>query len=376
MFRLSQFLRELDTPTPVGPRRDPKGPVVIWNLVRRCNLLCRHCYSGSTDKDFSGELTAAEVKATMADLRAFGVPALILSGGEPLLRPDLFELAAEAKGLGFPSVALSTNGTLIDEATADRIRDAGFDYVGISVDGIGAVHDTFRGRPGAFAEALNGIRRCTARGVKVGLRFTMTRDNAHHLPDILVLLRNEGVGKFYFSHLNYAGRGNANRGEDAESIMTRRAMDTLFAVARRMPEVEFVTGNNDADGAYFLKWVERHRPDRAAHVRGKLAQWGGNASGRNVANIDNLGWVHPDTMWWHERLGNVRERPFSAIWSDVSNPLMAGLKQFPRTLSGRCGACAHLPLCNGNSRVRAERVHADRWAEDPGCYLTDEEIAA
>lgn len=376
MFRLSQFLRELDAPTPLAPRRDPRGPVVIWNLVRRCNLLCRHCYSGSTDKDFSGELTTAEIKTTMADLRAYGVPALILSGGEPLLRPDLFELAEEAKSLGFPSVALSTNGTLIDDVMADRIQAARFDYVGISLDGIGAVHDTFRGRPGAFAEALGGIRRCLARGIKVGLRYTMTRDNAHHLPDILVLLRSEGVDKFYFSHLNYAGRGNANRGEDAESLMTRRAMETLFAVAASMPEVEFVTGNNDADGVYFLKWVERHRPESAAHIRGKLVQWGGNASGRNVANIDNLGWVHPDTMWWHERLGNVRQRPFSDIWSDISNPLMAGLKQFPRTLSGRCGDCAHLLLCNGNSRVRAERIHDDRWGEDPGCYLTDHEVAA
>lgn len=376
MFRLSQFLRELDVPSAVAPRRDPKGPVVIWNLVRRCNLLCRHCYSGSTDKDFSGELNTAEIKTVMADLRGFGVPALILSGGEPLLRPDLFEIAAEAKALGFPSVALSTNGTLVDDAMAERIRDAGFDYVGISVDGIGAVHDTFRGRPGAFAEALGGIRRCMARGVKVGLRFTMTRDNAHHLPDVLDLAREMGVGKFYFSHLNYAGRGNANREEDAHHRMTRRAMDSLFDAALRMPEVEFVTGNNDADGAYFLKWVENRRPERAGHVRAKLAQWGGNASGRNVANIDNLGWVHPDTMWWHERLGNVRQRPFSAIWSDLSNPLMAGLKQFPRRLSGRCGSCAHLALCNGNSRVRAERIHDDRWGEDPGCYLTDAEIAA
>jgi heme d1 biosynthesis radical SAM protein NirJ len=376
MFRLSQFLRELDAPTPAAPRRGPPGPVVIWNLVRRCNLACRHCYSASTDKDFAGELSTAEITAAMADLRAFGVPALILSGGEPLLRPDLFEVTAEAKRLAFPSVALSTNGTLIDEAMADRIAAAGFDYVGISVDGIGAVHDTFRGQAGAYDQALAGLRRCTARGIKVGLRFTMTRDNVHTLPDVLALLDGERVGKFYLSHLNYAGRGNRNRGEDAESVITRRAMDALINAAGLFPDVEFVTGNNDADGAYFLKWVERHRPERAGHIRAKLAQWGGNASGCNVANIDNLGWVHPDTMWWHQRLGNVRQRPFSAIWSDVSHPLMAGLKRFPRALGGRCAGCAHLALCNGNSRVRAERVHGDCWAEDPGCYLTDAEIAA
>ncbi|MGE5547952.1 MAG: heme d1 biosynthesis radical SAM protein NirJ [Solirubrobacterales bacterium] len=378
MFRLSQFIRELVEPTPVRPRRNPPGPVVIWNLIRRCNLLCKHCYSISADKDFANELTTAEVVATMRDLRGFGVPALILSGGEPLLRPDIYELAVEAKRLGF-TVALSTNGTLIDAAHADRIAATGFDYVGISIDGIGQVHDAFRGKDGAYAESIQGIRLCRERGVKVGLRFTMTEDNSGNLPDILALMEAEGVSKFYLSHLNYAGRGNTNRGEDAASRTTRDAMTRLFEASladqQARGDREFVTGNNDADGPYFLRWVESRWPDKADHIRGKLEQWGGNSSGVNVANIDNLGWVHPDTMWWHERLGNVRERPFSEIWADVSNPIMAGLKQHPRTLSGRCGTCRWLSICNGNSRVRAERVHHDRWAEDPGCYLTDEEIA-
>ncbi|MEW5728963.1 MAG: heme d1 biosynthesis radical SAM protein NirJ [Pseudomonadota bacterium] len=378
MFRLSQFMRELDSPTPVRPRRNPPGPVVIWNLIRRCNLLCRHCYSISADKDFVGELSTAEVVEVMTDLRAYGVPVLILSGGEPLLRPDIFELGAEAKRMGF-YVGLSTNGTLIDDPIADRIAAVGFDYVGISIDGIGRVHDLFRGKDGAYGESMEGIRRCGRRGVKVGLRFTMTRDNSGNLPGILDLMEREGIDKFYLSHLNYAGRGNKNRGEDAESKTTRLSMDLLFetCLADRIAgrEREFVTGNNDADGPYFLDWVRRTFPDKSAHIEAKLIQWGGNASGVNVANIDNLGWVHPDTMWWHERLGNVRERPFSEIWSDTSNPLMAGLKAHPRKLNGRCGGCRWLAVCNGNSRVRAERINHDRWGEDPGCYLTDQEIA-
>jgi heme d1 biosynthesis radical SAM protein NirJ len=375
MFRLTQFLRELDNPTEIRPKRNPPGPVVIWNLIRRCNLLCKHCYSTSADKDFGGELSTEEVFQVMADLRTFGVPALILSGGEPLLRPDIFDIAAEAKRLGFPSVALSSNGTLIDRQTADRIEQARFDYVGVSVDGIGAVHDTFRGKDGAYGEALAGIRLCQERGVKMGLRFTMTRDNAHHLPDILDLTAAEKVGKFYLSHLNYAGRGNRNKGDDAETRTTRQAMELLFQWAVAHPHIEVVSGNNDADGIEFLFWVRRNYPHMAGHVEGKLRQWGGNAAGMNVANIDNLGWVHPDTMWWHERLGNVRDRAFSDIWADTSNPLMAGLKQFPRSLSGRCGRCRWLDICNGNSRVRAEKAGGDRWGEDPGCTLTDEEIA-
>ena len=377
MFRISQFMHELVAPIPVGPRRNPPGPVVIWNLIRRCNLACRHCYSISTDKEFAGELSTAEVFEVMADLRAFKVPVLILSGGEPLLRPDLFQIAGRAKAMGFYT-ALSTNGTLIDAATAERIRATGFDYVGISIDGIGATHDRFRGGDGAFAASLAGIRRCVALGVKVGLRFTMTMDNAAELPQVVALMEAEGVAKFYFSHLNYAGRGNKNRLDDATVRLTRDAMDYLFETAwahvAAGRERELVTGNNDADGPYFLSWVRRNRPEMAGHMAARLMQWGGNSSGVNVANIDNLGNVHPDTMWWNHNLGNVRQRRFSAIWADVSDPLMAGLRRHPRPVEGRCAGCAHLRACNGNTRVRAGRVSGNIWAEDPGCYLGDQEI--
>jgi heme d1 biosynthesis radical SAM protein NirJ len=379
MFRLSNFMGELINPTPVGPRRNPPGPVVIWNLVRRCNLACKHCYSISSDKDFAGELSTDQVFGVMAELKAYRVPVLILSGGEPLLRPDIFDIARKAKAMGFYT-ALSTNGTLIDPDMADRIQAIGFDYVGISIDGIGATHDRFRAMDGAFARSVTGIGCLVDLGVKVGLRFTMTMDNETELPQVIELAEGLGVTKFYFSHLNYAGRGNKNRQDDANHQATRRAMDHLFQVAWDHAASgrarEFVTGNNDADGPYFLDWVRRHHPDKAEHIRGKLVQWGGNASGVNVANIDNLGDVHPDTMWWNHRLGNVRERPFAHIWSDVSEPLMAGLKRHPRPVEGRCASCAHLAICNGNTRTRAQRVAGHPWAEDPGCYLTDQEIAS
>jgi heme d1 biosynthesis radical SAM protein NirJ len=360
-----------------APRPGPPRPVVIWNLIRRCNLNCRHCYSISADTDFPGELSTAEVFAVLDDLRGFGVPALILSGGEPLLRPDIFEISARARAMGF-YVALSSNGTAIDAAMADRIAGIGYDYVGISLDGLEATHDRFRRQRGAFAASLAGVRHCHARGLKVGLRFTITRDNAAELPALLDLAEAEGVDKFYLSHLNYAGRGNRNRGDDAEHIMTRRAMDLLFErcwdQARRGIEREVTTGNNDADAAYLLHWARRHVPERAARLRALLRRSGGNSSGVNVANIDNLGHVHPDTMWWHHSLGNVKARPFSAIWSDLSEPVLAGLRAYPRGVTGRCGACAHLDICNGSSRVRPFRAQGDLWAEDPGCYLTDSEI--
>jgi heme d1 biosynthesis radical SAM protein NirJ len=351
--------------------------VVIWNLVRRCNLTCKHCYSISADKDFPGELSTEEVFGVMDDLKAFRVPVLILSGGEPLLRPDVFAIARRAKAMGF-YVGLSSNGTLIDADQVEHIAEVGFDYVGISLDGLRDTHDRFRRKQGAFDAALGGLRLCRDAGAKVGLRFTLTQDNAHDFPALLDLMETEGIHKFYLSHLNYAGRGNRNRRDDAHFMATRAAMDELFRRcwqhlrAGRAPE--YVTGNNDADGVYLLHWARRHAPERAAHLRAKLAQWGGNASGVNVANIDNLGQVHPDTMWWDYPLGNVRDRPFGDIWRDLTDPLMAGLKQHPRPLEGRCGRCGHLDICNGNSRVRAWHTTGDFWAEDPGCYLSDEEI--
>ncbi len=378
MFRISQYMQEIAAPTPIGPARKPPGPVVIWNLIRRCNLTCKHCYSISADKDFAGELSTAEVFAVLDDLKGFKVPALILSGGEPLLRPDFFDIARRSKDLGFYT-ALSSNGTLIDERMMEKIIPIDFGYVGISLDGLGKTHDKFRRMDGAFDLSLKALRLCREAGLKVGVRFTLTQDNFADLPGLLQLVEDEGIDRFYFSHLNYAGRGNKNRKDDAHHRMTREAMDLLFDTCwghqERGVQKEFTTGNNDADGVYLLHWVRRRFPGQAGHIEAKLRQWGGNASGVNVANIDNLGNVHPDTMWWHHTLGNVRERPFSAIWPDTSDPLMAGLKQHPRPVKGRCAGCAHLGICNGNTRVRAQQLTGDPWAEDPGCYLTDEEIS-
>ncbi len=377
MFRISQFMQELLNPEPLGPRRAPPGPVVIWNLVRRCNLTCKHCYSISADKDFPNELSTSQVFEVMDDLKRFKVPVLILSGGEPLLRPDIYEIAHHAKAMGFYT-ALSTNGTLIDEGNIDRIAGVGFDYLGISIDGIAGTHDRFRRKEGSFDASLHALRLCRDQGIKVGLRFTMTQDNAEELPQLLELMERERIDKFYFSHLNYAGRGNKNRKDDVFLDTTRWAMELLFeralADARQGRGSEFVTGNNDADGVYLLHWVERHFPDMAGHIHAKLVQWGGNSSGVNISNIDNQGYVHPDTMWWNYNLGNVKERPFSEIWQDTSDPIMAGLKAKPRLVGGRCGRCAHFDICGGNTRVRAMQLTGDAWGEDPACYLTDEEI--
>ena len=379
MFRLSQYMRELITPTPLKPARKPAAPVVIWNLIRRCNLTCKHCYTTSADIDFPGELTTPQIYTVMDDLKAFKVPVLILSGGEPLLHPDIFNISRRAKDMGF-YVALSSNGTKISAENIDEIAAIDSQYIGVSLDGIKDTHDQFRRVKGSFDEALRGVRLCLDKGIKVGIRFTLTQDNAMDFPALLQLMDDNDIDKFYLSHLNYGGRGNRNRKDDAHFEMTRDAMDLMFQTCydwlKAGKDREFVTGNNDADAVYFLHWVTNHFPEKAEHIKAKLEQWGGNASGVNVANIDNLGNVHPDTFWWHYDLGNVKDRPFSEIWMDTSDSLMAGLKQIPRPLEGRCGTCHYQAICNGNTRVRAAQTTANYWAEDPGCYLSELEITA
>jgi len=377
MFRLSQFMREVLHPTPLKPARKPAAPVVIWNLIRRCNLTCKHCYTTSANIDFPGELSTEAIFKVMDDLKAFKVPVLILSGGEPLLHPDIFTVSQRARDMGF-YVALSSNGTLITEQNIQQIAAINYQYVGVSLDGIGATHDEFRQQKGSFDASIRGIHLCQQQGIKAGIRYTLTQDNVQDFPAMLALMEDEDLDKFYLSHLNYGGRGNKNRKTDAFFTMTREVMDTLFEKCLEWelqgPHREIVTGNNDADAVYFLHWVKRRFPEQAEHIQAKLEQWGGNASGVNVANIDNLGNVHPDTFWWHYDLGNVQQRPFSEIWQDTSDPLMAGMKQSPRPLKGRCATCTYQAICNGNTRVRAQQVHGDAWAEDPGCYLTEAEI--
>lgn len=380
MFRLSQYLHALkdnDANKPQGPKRKPSGPVVIWNLIRRCNLTCKHCYATSADKDFPGELNTRQVYDVMDNLKAFGVPVLILSGGEPLMRPDIFEISHRAKDMGF-YVGLSSNGTLIDENNIDDIVKVGYNYVGISIDGMRETHDSFRRKQGSFDEALRGIRLCHDAGIKVGLRFTLTQDNKQDLPGLLQLMDDEHVDKFYLSHLNYAGRGNKNRRDDLHHKMTREAMDLLFDTCWQDVQSgrrrEFVTGNNDADGVYLLLWVRKNMPEHAQRLEQMLLRWGGNSSGVNISNIDNIGNVHPDTMWWDYTIGSIKQRPFSEIWMDTSDPLMAGLKLDQRPVEGRCAECNYLNICGGNSRTRAWQLTGNFWAEDPGCYLDNDEI--
>jgi radical SAM protein with 4Fe4S-binding SPASM domain len=311
------------------------------------------------------------------DLAAFGVPVLLFSGGEPFLRDDLYELGSYAVARGLRTV-ISTNGTLIDRNAAARVKEAGFSYVGISLDGIGATNDRFRGVAGAFDSALRGIQACTEANVKTGLRLTLNRHNYEDLNAIFDLLEEEGIRRACFYHLVYAGRGARIQSDDLSLEESRDAVNLIFDrtedFARRDVDIEILTVDNHTDGPYLLRRVQEEQPERADQVL-QLLQWnGGNSTGIGIGAVDHLGHVHADQFWQHYSFGNVRQRPFSQIWTDPSDPLMAGLKNRKPLLKGRCANCQYLDICNGNFRVRAEAVYDDVWAPDPACYLTDEEI--
>jgi radical SAM protein with 4Fe4S-binding SPASM domain len=352
-------------------------PIVIWNLTKRCNLHCLHCYSQSQNRAYTDELTTDEAKRLIVDLARYRTPVVILSGGDPFYREDLYTLADYARDLGV-RCALSTNGTLVDAAAAKRLRRSGITYVGVSLDGIGQVHDRFRGMQGSYVSALQGLRYCRDEGLKVGIRTALCRRILPDLPAICNLAEQENLDRLYLTHLVYAGRGAGLIDDDLSPEETRGALDYLAQKAvdfhRRGVKIEVTTGNNDADGVYIYLKTRRSDPERAQSVFRLLQRQGGNSSGTSLGNIDNLGHVHADPFWSHYSFGNVRERSFGAIWEDTTDPVMHILKDRSQALKGRCGRCPYLDLCGGNSRVRAEATTGDLWASDPGCYLSDEEL--
>ncbi|NHM28393.1 putative heme d1 biosynthesis radical SAM protein NirJ1 [Desulfofundulus sp. TPOSR] len=354
-----------------------QGPVVVWNMTRTCNLRCIHCYANADNQKHPGELTTAEAKKFIDDLAAFKVPVLLFSGGEPLMRQDFFELAAYATSRGIRTT-VSTNGTLITPAVARRLKEIGVGYVGISLDGTGENNDHFRGRPGAFQAALEGIRNCLAVGQRVGLRFTINRHNFHQMEAIFDLIERENIPRVCFYHLVYSGRGKEMLKDDITQQESRAALDLIMERTldfhRRGLSKEILTVDNHADGIYvYLKLRERDL-QRAERVYQLLLHNGGNRSGIAIAAVDWEGNVHPDQFTPQHTFGNVREKSFGEIWTDLSQPILAGLKNRRPLLKGRCARCRWLEICNGNFRTRAEAVFNDFWAPDPACYLTDEEI--
>ena len=354
-----------------------KKPVVVWNMTRRCNLKCVHCYARAVKEEGKDEISTEQAKQIIDDLAAYGAPVMLFSGGEPLVRQDLTELAHYAVGKGMRAV-ISTNGTLITKDKARELKDVGLSYVGISLDGGEEVHDRFRGVSGAFKKALQGVENCQAEGLKVGLRFTINKRNAAEIPKIFQILNDMEIPRVCFYHLVYSGRGSELIKEDLGHQETRQVVDLIMNETRKLFDAgkpkEVLTVDNHADGPYVYLRLLKENPKRAEEVYELLQFNEGNNSGRGIGCISWDGSVHADQFWRNHTFGNVLERPFSRIWDDPDIELLAKLKNKKAHVKGRCASCRFLNVCAGNFRARAEAYYGDIWAPDPACYLTDEEI--
>ncbi|GAB6268736.1 MAG: 12,18-didecarboxysiroheme deacetylase [Smithella sp.] len=365
-----------DLPSHLLQFSSDKKPVVVWNMTRRCNLKCIHCYSNSADIDYPDELTTDEGKKLIDDLAAFGSPVILFSGGEPLLRKDLLELAQYARDKGMRAV-ISTNGTLITKDIAAKLQKVGLSYVGVSLDGLEKTHDRFRGKKGAFAAAIEGIRNCRDAGIKVGIRFTVNKHNVADVPDMFGLLRKEKIERMCFYHLVYTGRGSKLREEDLTHEETRKLIDLIAAQTKRMFDdglsPEILTVDNHADGPYLYLKMKKENPGRAREILKLLEMNEGNSSGLGIGCVSWDGEVYPDQFWRNQSLGNIRNRSFGEIWTDEKNEFLMKMKDKKRHVQGRCAGCLWLNVCGGNFRARAES-EGELWGPDPACYLTDEEI--
>jgi len=358
-----------------GKPADTNRPIVVWNSTRRCNLKCIHCYIDAKRTQEAGELTTQEAKILIDDLAAFGAPVFLFSGGEPFIREDLFELGKYAKDKGLRTV-ISTNGTLITDDLAKKVKAAGFSYVGISLDGLETTNDKFREQKGAFKKTLSGIRNCLKNNVRVGLRFTINKHNFKDVSGIFDLIEMENIPRACFYHLVYSGRGSAMINDDLKHQEARDTLDLIFDRSKGLAKTntEILTVDNHADGVYLYLQLRKEDPKKAQRVLELLKINGGNKSGIGIADVDNLGNVHPDQFWREHTFGNVRKRKFSEIWMDESNELLKNLRNRIPLLKGKCGRCHFHDVCAGNFRARAEAFYEDIWQEDPACYLTEEEV--
>lgn len=359
----------------VSQKASERRPIVVWNITRECNLRCVHCYNDSGAK--CNEATNQEARAIIDDLAEYGVSSLIFSGGEPLMRDDLFDLIGYAGDKGLRTV-ISTNGTLITSDKAQLIKKSGTGYVGISLDGIGKVNDKFRGVEGAFEKAVVGIRNCQNVGVRVGLRLTLTQSNVCELEKFFDFFQQMDIERACFYHLVPSGRGGIGA-EDLTAEQSRAAIELILATARHLKEIgrktDILTVDNHADGAYVYLKLLSEDAARAEAVWKLLSYNGGGmySSGVGIGCIDFNGKVHADQFWSHYDLGDVRKRKFSQIW-ESDEPLLKGLRDRRGYIKGRCRLCRFFEICGGSLRVRADLRCGDAWAPDPSCYLSDQEI--
>lgn len=369
MFRLSNLIASV---VENKQERVLGGSIAIWNFTNRCNLSCLHCYSKST-LDEVDTLTTKQIKKTILEMKENGIKFIIFSGGEPLTRKDLFEIANFCKKNKIITY-LSSNGLYFTKNNISKIVDT-FNYIGVSIDGDEQTHDYFRGLKGAFKETLKSVLLANENAPKVGIRFTMTKDTINSLEYMFDLVEKHNIPKIYISHLVYSGRGLDNLKMDLTPMQRREAVEFIlnkaFYYYENSIDIEVVTGNMEMDAVMFLDKFTLKYPKLKDKMRAKLIKWGGNSAGCKLLNINSQGDVRPDPFF-PITIGNIINQNFNEIWK--KGEMIDKLRIHPRkNISGICRDCKQIDICNGGSRARAYAISGNLWAQDPSCYLTKQE---
>lgn len=336
---------------------------IAWETTRRCNLDCVHCRCSSHADAPAGAWTTDRALAFLDDLAAWVQPVVVLSGGEPLLRPDIFDLARHGTDLGL-RMCMATNGTLVTPETCDNLTASGIRMVSLSLDGPNAeVHDDFRRMPGAFEGAVRAARLLRERGIPFLINSSFTHRNKHTIAETFHLAKSLGATAWYLFMIVPTGRGEdllreLIRQPDYDEILEwhyeqeRREHDILMRPTCAPHYYRVVPQLARRDGSRF-----RRRDLTFSTGSGK-----GCVAGQTICLIDAFGEVHP-CSYMEQSAGNVLERPFREIWE--SSPLLRSLRDFD-AYKGRCGACEFRPVCGG-CRARAWAYTGDVLDEEPLC---------
>jgi len=397
--------------TKTHPEQEFKPRLIFWEVTKGCNLRCIHCRATATELSSPTDLPTERALDIIKQIADFGNPILVLSGGEPLYRTDIFDLARFATDRGI-RVALATNGTLVTKPVAKKIVEAGVKRVSISLDGADALtHDTFRGIPGAFEAAIYGMRNLQEFGMSVQINTTIARHNAHQLPDVLEMARSLGADALHTFLLVPVGCGVdiANeqmvppeeyermlnwfydRSKDGDIELKATCAPHYFRVVRQRRAEERKQAAAAAGGDY--RAVE-HGPaigptDMAmpgsdaiifkpkgnhtghptghpsghpgGHPDGMNAMTKGCLAGTGVCFISHEGEIFP-CGYLPALAGDLRKQPFSEIWND--SKVFAQLRHDP--LEGKCGCCEFRNVCMG-CRARAFAATGNMMSEEPFC---------
>jgi len=338
--------------------------LVAWEITRSCNLSCIHCRASAERGPYPDELTLDECKRVLDDIASFSNPIIIFTGGEPLLRPDIFEILAYGNGLGL-NMAMAVNGLLLDETTAQKLLDHGVQRISISIDGATArTHDAFRNVPGAFEGAMRGIE--TAR--KVGLPFqinsTITKLNIEEIPDILDLVVNLGAVAHHIFLLVPTGRGKDLEEQEIPPEEYERTLNWFYEQREKVPIQLKATC-----APHYYRILRQRAAEEGRHVsfetHGMDAMTRGCLGGTSFCFISHTGQLSP-CGYLEIDCGNVRIEGFRKAWEE--SPIFNELRDFSK-YKGKCGSCRYLKVCGG-CRARAYAKTGDYLAEEPYCVYS------